>query len=99
MIKVSVIYPRTEGGHFDADYYCQKHMTMVKACLGEACAGLSVLVAVDDKQPYYAIGELIFASATEMQTAFAPHAKAFAADLVNYTNVTPVTQMSVIHPC
>ena len=37
MIKVSVMYPNTEGARFDHTYYRDKHMPMVKDKLGEAC--------------------------------------------------------------
>lgn len=98
MIKVSVFYPRSEGGHFDADYYCQSHMPMVKTCLGDACLGLSVQVAADARQPFFAIGEMLFASVEAMQAAYAPHGKTFAGDVPNYTDVVPMRQLSVVTP-
>ena len=36
MIKVSVLYPQTEGMRFDMAYYVDKHMGMVKRVLGDA---------------------------------------------------------------
>jgi hypothetical protein len=30
MIKVSVLYPNSEGKKFDMGYYCSKHMPMVQ---------------------------------------------------------------------
>jgi uncharacterized protein (TIGR02118 family) len=98
VIKVSVFYPRSEGGQFDAGYYCESHMPMVKACLGDACLGLSVQVATDTRQPFFAVGEMLFASVESMQAAYAPHGKAFADDLPNYTEVVPMRQLSVVTP-
>src|SRR5437773_10674077 len=39
MIRVSVMYPRTEGDSFDMDYYVNKHMPMVRDRCGEALKG------------------------------------------------------------
>jgi hypothetical protein len=38
MIKVTVMYPYTEGARFDHAYYRDRHMPMVKAKLGCACS-------------------------------------------------------------
>lgn len=38
MIKVNVMYPYAEGARFDHAYYRDRHMPMVKARLGDACA-------------------------------------------------------------
>jgi uncharacterized protein (TIGR02118 family) len=38
MIKVTVMYPYTEGARFDHAYCRDRHMPMVKARLGSACA-------------------------------------------------------------
>ena len=42
MIKVSVMYLYTAGARFDFDYFCNKHMPLVKALLGTACKGIAV---------------------------------------------------------
>ena len=42
MIRVSVLYPNNEGSNFDMDYYCNKHIPMVKDKLGAACKGVAV---------------------------------------------------------
>ncbi len=36
MIKVSVLYPHSDGTSFDMDYYCNNHMPMVREKLGDA---------------------------------------------------------------
>ena len=38
MIKVSVMYPHTEGARFDHAYYRDKHMPLVKAKMGDDAA-------------------------------------------------------------
>ncbi len=42
MIKINVMYPYTEGARFDHAYYRDRHMPMVKARLGSACAYYTV---------------------------------------------------------
>ncbi|MBC7575358.1 MAG: EthD family reductase, partial [Herminiimonas sp.] len=37
MIKVSVMYPNTPGARLNHEYYCDSHMPMVKARMGDAC--------------------------------------------------------------
>ena len=37
MIKVSVMYPNTEGARFDHAYYRDKHMPLLKSRMGDAC--------------------------------------------------------------
>ncbi len=32
MIKVSILYPYRENGHFDVDYYCVTHMRLRPGC-------------------------------------------------------------------
>lgn len=36
MIRVSVLYPNSEGKRFDHDYYANKHITMVAERVGGA---------------------------------------------------------------
>jgi uncharacterized protein (TIGR02118 family) len=99
MIKVSVFYPNASGARFDADYYCKKHMPMVKEKLGAACKGIAVDLGIAGGTPgsspqFVAIGHLYFESVESYQTAFAPHAKAIRDDVPNYTNVSPQVQVS-----
>lgn len=42
MIKVSVMYPYTEGARFDHDYYRDKHMPLLKARMGDACKSYTI---------------------------------------------------------
>jgi hypothetical protein len=42
MFKVNVMYPYSEGARFDHAYYRDRHMPMVKARLGSACAYYTV---------------------------------------------------------
>lgn len=65
MIKVSVLYPWTPGASFDMDYYCTKHMALVRKRFGKAVKGIAVDEGVAgetaaSKPPYIAIGHVLF---------------------------------------
>ena len=51
MIKVTVMYPYTEGARFDHAYYRDRHMPMVKARLGSACAYYTVEKGLAGRAP------------------------------------------------
>ena len=102
MIKVSVLYPKTDTTTFDMDYYCDSHMPMVKEKLGDACKEIAVEGglgggAPDSAPPYIAMGHLYFESVEDFQTSFSPHAEAIMADIPKYTNVEPILQVSQVH--
>ena len=42
MIKVSVMYPYTDGARFDHAYYRDKHMPLLKARMGDACKSYTI---------------------------------------------------------
>jgi len=101
MIRVSVFYPNEEGRHFDMDYYCNKHMPMVKEKLGSAVIAASVEKGLASGQPevpatYVAIGHLQFDSLEAFQTCWAPNVESFAADVPNYTDIKPTVQISEV---
>jgi uncharacterized protein (TIGR02118 family) len=99
MIKVSVFYPNNEGAKFDIDYYCNKHIPMVRQKLGVACKTAAVEQGIAGATPgsrpaFIALGHLYFDSVEAFQTAFGPHAEAIMADIPNYTDIQPTIQIS-----
>lgn len=99
MIKLSVLYPKTKAGTFDIDYYCKKHIIMVRQRLGRACKGLSVDQGLSGPTPgsqpaYFVMGHLLFDSVEDFQKAFAPHAQEIMSDAARFTNVEPIVQIS-----
>lgn len=99
MIKVSVLYPNTEGARFDHAYYRDKHMPMVKNRLGDACLYYTIEKALaggapGEPAPYMASCQIAFNSVESFQAAFGPHAGEIMADIPNYTNVQPVIQIN-----
>jgi uncharacterized protein (TIGR02118 family) len=101
MIRVSVLYPTTEGESFDMDYYINKHMPMVADRCGSAMKGMSVLEGIGGGQPgqpapYVCVGSLNFESVEAFQAAFGPHMAEIMGDIPNYTKIAPVIQISEI---
>ena len=101
MIKVNVMYPYTEGARFDHAYYRDRHMPMVKARLGNACAyytiekGLAV-GAPGTPPPFVAMCAFICDSAEGYQAALREHGAEIRGDIANYTDVAPVLQFSEV---
>ncbi|MCU1717411.1 EthD family reductase [Pseudomonas sp. 5P_3.1_Bac2] len=101
MIKVSVLYPYQPGVRLDLQYYCERHMAIVRECLGEALQGIAVESGLTGATPgstpaYVTMGHLYFASVEAFQQAFAPHAERIMADLPNFTDSQPTIQISDI---
>jgi len=101
MIKVSVLYPNTEGKRFDQDYYIRKHMPMVQQTIGAYLKGVSVEAGLGGAEPgspptYLMMGHLVFESLEVFQTAFGLHGQAIMSDIPNYTDIQPVIQISEV---
>lgn len=92
MIRVSVFYPSGDGTTFDHDYYKNTHVPM-------ATAAWNVGAEIDKgtSGPYTAAVHFFFESMETMQAAMAsPDTAKVMADVPNYTNITPVMQVSEI---
>ncbi len=92
MIRLSVFYPGGDDINFDHDYYKNNHVPM-------ATAAWNVGAEIDKgtSGPYVAGVHFFFESADAMQAALAlPDTAGVMADVPNYTNSTPVTQISEV---
>lgn len=94
MFKISVIYPRNEGTHFDADYYEHKHLPLAKRLFGNHCQHIELQLAVNDTQPFYAVAVMTFASPQAAELAFGPNMQELGEDMVKYTNTKAMRQVS-----
>ena len=92
MIRVSVFYPKTEGGTFDHDYYRNTHVPM---CGKTWNVGGEIDKGIDG--PYEAAVHFFFDSMDQFQSAMgAEGTKDVMADVANYTNITPVMLISEV---
>lgn len=101
LIKVSVMYPYAEGKTFNMEYYETKHMPMMAGFLGSNLVkytiekGLSSGVP-DQPLPFMAIGIFYVKSLSEYRAAVIPNTDAIRADIVKYTNATPIILVSEV---
>ena len=102
MIRVSVLYPATEGKKFEIDYYKNKHMKLVSDRLKpfglvrtEVDKGVAG-GAPGSAAPYVAIGHVYVNSLDGFQKGMGQHGKEIMGDVPNYTNIQPQIQISEI---
>src|SRR5437763_14601661 len=102
MIRISVLYPSSEGKKFDVNYYVNKHMKLVRERLGSF--GL-VRTEVDkgvaggapgSPTPYVAIGHVYFNALDGVRAGMGQHGKEIMADIENYTNIPPQNHISQV---
>ena len=101
MIKMTVFYPYGEAQRFDMDYYVNKHVAMVKEKVGAALVGVTVERGLGGPGPgmppvYSVIAQLYFESMEALETHCAPHSPMFDADVPNFTDITPIIQISEV---
>ena len=101
MVKVSVMYPFQAGARFDHAYYRDRHMPLVKARMGDACLFYTVDKGIcggtpDDPPTYVGMCHIYCESADSFQAAFGPHADEILGDIANYTDLSPVLQISEV---
>lgn len=93
MIRVSVMYPQTEGASFDHDYYRDRHVPL--ACRTWGLEGAEIDKGVNG--PYVAAVHFVFESLDAMGAAMGnPGTADVMADVANYTTIQPVMQVSEI---
>jgi uncharacterized protein (TIGR02118 family) len=96
LIKLSVMYPNSDGVTFDMKYYLNSHTPLVQRTLGTTLKGISVDQGVAGQGPYLAMGHLLFDSLEAFQAALADHGPTLMADIPNYTNAQPIIQVSEV---
>jgi uncharacterized protein (TIGR02118 family) len=93
MIKFSVSYPSSEGSTFDHDYYASTHIPLCNATFSPSKT--EVDKGIDG--PNVAGVSFYFDSMDALQGAMAsPQMGDVMADIANYTNIAPVTQISEV---
>jgi uncharacterized protein (TIGR02118 family) len=99
MIKVSVLYPNKPGAKFDHNYYRDKHMPLVKARMGASCKYYTVDKGIGGgtpgaPAPYVAMCHIFCDSVEAFESGFGPHAGEIMGDIQNYTDLSPILQIS-----
>ena len=101
MIRVSVMYPNTPGARFNHEYYRDKHMPLLKKRMGDSCLYYSVDKGLAGGAPgapatYIGMCHFFCDSVESFQAGFGPHAQEIMGDIPNYTDLTPVVQISEV---
>ena len=101
MIMVSVLYPNEEGVQFDMQYYCDRHIPLVREKLGAACKGVAVQQGMAGAEPgsrpaFVALCHMYFDSVEAFQAVFSQHADELIQDVPNYTNAHPSIQINEV---
>ena len=101
MVKVSVMYPASSGLRFDHDYYRDRHLPLIKRRMGMALKYYSIDKGLAGGIPdapitYVGMCHLMCDSLESYHASFDPHAKELSGDILNFTDQTPVVQISEI---
>lgn len=93
MIRLSVLYPATEGATFDHDYYRDQHVPLAVRTWSPERTEIDK--GVDG--PYVAAVHFVFASQEALGAAMGAEGTGeILADVANYTTIAPVLQTSEI---
>ena len=93
MIRLSVLYPQSDGATFDHDYYRDTHVPLAVQTWG--LEGAEIDKGIDG--PYVAAVHFTFESMDALGAAMgAPGTADVMADVANYTNIQPVMQISEV---
>lgn len=101
MIRLSILYPNTEGKKFDKDYYIKVHMPLSLKLQGDAVKHVSVEFGLigalpGSPPPYVAICNFLYDSMEAFRDAFMPHAGTLTKDIANYTDIETIIQFSEV---
>lgn len=101
MIKFSIFYPNGDGKTFDMDYYANKHMPMAAELFDDALVAMSIDKGLANGAPdipvaYLAVGSFYFESMASFKSSMGAHSETLKADVPNYTNIRPITQISEV---
>ncbi len=83
------------------DYYKTKHIPLIVTLFGEAMKATTIEKGIGgrapgDSAPYVASCSLYFESVAAFQDGMKTHAKQIREDIPNYTNITPIVQISEV---
>jgi uncharacterized protein (TIGR02118 family) len=103
MVMISMLYPNKNGAKFDLEYYINIHMPMSIERLSTHAGfkGVSVVRGIAGGMPssepaYVAMCQYLFDTLEDFLAAFNPHAALLQSDMVNYTDIEPIIQISAV---
>jgi uncharacterized protein (TIGR02118 family) len=101
VIKVSVMYPNKPGVRFDHGYYRENHMPLIKRRMRATLKYCTVdkgLAGATPNAPatYVGMCHLLCDSLEAYHAGYDAHAEEIVADIRNFTDQTPVIQISEV---
>ncbi|MGH7494972.1 MAG: EthD family reductase [bacterium] len=103
MVKISILYPNKQGSKFEMGYYLNTHMplSIERLSAHKGYKGVSVERGLTgdtpgSAPPHVALCHYLFDSVEDFLAAFMPHAELLQGDIPNYTDITPVIQISAV---
>lgn len=100
MIQLTVMYPNEPGKKFNMDYYINSHIHQIVNVPGGKVIRASVAEGIASMEPgkpadFICIANILYESIEDMMATFAllPN---IAEDFPNYSEVTPVIQISEV---
>jgi uncharacterized protein (TIGR02118 family) len=99
MIKVSVLYPKKAGTHFDMNYYLTKHIPLCMRLLASGLRKTEVdegLAGTGPGEPpaFYGGVQFSYDSIDAFVAVWGPAAAEITADIPKYTDVAPMIQFN-----
>ncbi len=101
MVRITILYPRTEGKKFDIDYYLNVHMPLSIEKQGTAMRAVTVEIGISGvpegtPPPFVALCHFLYESLDAFLAAFTPHAELLMGDIKNYTDIESIVQVSEV---
>lgn len=99
MFNFHVMYPPLEEGHFDYDYYVERHMPLVLGLMGSRCHSVTLDKGVSGMRSGSApafVAHAIVTCATmeDLTEGLFPHLPTISADIPRFTNIKPLIWIS-----
>lgn len=97
---MTILYPAGQGLKFDADYYRDKHLTMIMRLYGKSIERFELrkVVAAGPTPPVYAAAVNIWVrDLSAFQANNEKHGQALVDDVPNFTNSMPTIQYDTVH--
>lgn len=103
MVMMSILYPTRNDARFDLEYYLNTHrpMSIERLSRHAGFKGVSVGRGIGGGTPgsepeYRAMCQYLFDTVDDFLAAFNPHAALLQGDIVNYTDIEPIIQISAV---
>ena len=101
MFRLTVVFPATEGGHFDFDYYVKSHVPKAVSFISASVIRTEVTKGVGgaggSPAPYTAIGTIYLRDLECLEALQQPEAMTWLVnDAPRFTNISPVVSVEEV---